>query len=1066
MKKIASLFTLLFLIGCVNVMAQNGETWYNLDASLNGDTINSDNTAVFDDGGPNGDYTRGYDYRVLVESTCAGDTADAVLCIPLGDYNIGRYDTVYIYDGPTINDPLLIKFNSFYASAEGNVFYMSARNTSGYMLIRFRTDIQHPDDTARHFGFRFKFECSKPCENIVPVIDSLYDRVNVDGTIIRDYKMRDVPTSFDTVWEKEYVWIDSLNTYQWVNTDSIIRIDTTGWTLGAFLCQGQCIVLHGHGEYTNRTGWYSPVDSTTTFNWVFTVGDTTSGLGMTRGRTCAFNAVGCYDVHLDITDVNDCKNRVKPVIQVRVAQNPIKTIFDLSTICNDDSLLVNVGYDGDNGTLTLRKIVFRDVVSKTNEVRTFIPDGPRCDVRCYEAPVLFNEFPAGKTIEAASDICSICVNYEHSYMGDYSMSILCPIYDVNTDPNRGKATLKWKETSEIPDGYRAPEGTTGGGGRYTGVPFAGDGHDAWDATNSCNSNNNKNCDSICNPFGVGYDYCFSRNGQYTFVNGDPADNLFPTGAGLANGPTIGATETMPVMQAPFCNAGVPFGPATVTTAKPSNHEEKNDYYIPGDDFSTLVGCPLNGEWNIQICDNFSIDNGWIFNWSMDICNVSAGGGCDYQVSIDSVVWRPDTAATDFYMGEYRGLRINKKISDASAAYISSPDTAGNFKIKLSIYDEFGCQWDTLTKIATVYTPTPHLGNDTILCDVQTMQLDATDKNTSSTYTYNWEPFGETTGIITTTPKTNSDHQYVVEVVNQVTGKQCYGRDTIIVKVNPQPIPNFDPGIFPLEGCEPLTINVVNTTRNGYKYRWVFGDGTYSTLKNPSHSYAAGNYDFKYYVESEAGCKDSLIYPDLIHVYPTPDAQFSWEPTFPTVANPSVQLINNTSHDDGSNLYFWEIQYSNDNPYSFHTLTNNNPTFTWTAAPGEDISGSYTIRLLARSDNYAPSGQHVVCADTLENKILIINDQLVFPNVVTPNGDGINDIFIIKNLVEGLAYPINQLDIFDKWGTRCFHAENISSIDQFWDPNATNAPAGTYFFRFSGKGYQGNMEHNGAIEVLR
>ena len=91
---------------------------------------------------------------------------------------------------------------------------------------------------------------------------------------------------------------------------------------------------------------------------------------------------------------------------------------------------------------------------------------------------------------------------------------------------------------------------------------------------------------------------------------------------------------------------------------------------------------------------------------------------------------------------------------------------------------------------------------------------------------------------------------------------------------------------------------------------------------------------------------------------------------------------------------------------------------------------------------------------------------MFPNVLTPNGDGVNDIFIISNLIEGGAYPINTLDVYDKWGSRIYHAENISSYDQFWDPVRTNTPAGTYFYRFSGKGYQGNIEHNGVIEILK
>ena len=90
--------------------------------------------------------------------------------------------------------------------------------------------------------------------------------------------------------------------------------------------------------------------------------------------------------------------------------------------------------------------------------------------------------------------------------------------------------------------------------------------------------------------------------------------------------------------------------------------------------------------------------------------------------------------------------------------------------------------------------------------------------------------------------------------------------------------------------------------------------------------------------------------------------------------------------------------------------------------------------------------------------------LRFPNLVTPNGDGVNDRFVIGNLVNGMGYPINQLDIYNKWGTRVYHRENISNDEDFWDPK--DMPTGTYFYRFSAKGYNGNIEHNGSIEVVR
>ena len=155
-----------------------------------------------------------------------------------------------------------------------------------------------------------------------------------------------------------------------------------------------------------------------------------------------------------------------------------------------------------------------------------------------------------------------------------------------------------------------------------------------------------------------------------------------------------------------------------------------------------------------------------------------------------------------------------------------------------------------------------------------------------------------------------------------------------------------------------------------------------------------------------------------------------------------------------------------NPYSFHTQTDENPTFTWVSPNGEDPTGTYKIRLIARTDNNAPSGALIQCADTAENSVLLVNDFLQFPNAITPNGDGINDIFEIKNLIDGLGYPNNRLDIYNRWGSCVYHKENITSREDFWDPAATNTPSGTYFFKFTAVGYNGNIERSGSIEVLR
>ena len=94
-----------------------------------------------------------------------------------------------------------------------------------------------------------------------------------------------------------------------------------------------------------------------------------------------------------------------------------------------------------------------------------------------------------------------------------------------------------------------------------------------------------------------------------------------------------------------------------------------------------------------------------------------------------------------------------------------------------------------------------------------------------------------------------------------------------------------------------------------------------------------------------------------------------------------------------------------------------------------------------------------------------DSSLTYPNVVTPNGDGQNDRFVIGGLLENQCYKYNELSIFSREGATVFHKRNITSDSDWWDPAAHHAPDGTYFFIFKAHGIKIHTMHKGIIEVL-
>lgn len=1036
-----SYFILLgLLLGVFAAAAQDIEQ-YPLVAGNHGRIINKSpaGTRIYCDGIDSAHSVgRGYDYWLTVIGDC---TAPNVMTFKIETLNL-RFsesgnpcaDTLFIYDGVDTSAPVLWYATGNNMTPAVRDIYVSPNNVMQALTVRFKVcDDCGPWNHETGRGFRMVAECQKPCEKFTPVLDSIYYKTR-NGIV---YEYGTIKHLFDTT--TRFTWDSIAN-------DSVPFLDSIPFD-GVNLCMGDGIIFTAHCDYSNSTGWYNPSDATSHFLWSMGTGDTIEGDGLASVYYEDYFKVACHDMVLSVTDVEGCEAAIHPQVRVRVAQNPLKTVFTLRDICNRDSLLVNMGYGGDDATLVLDSIQYEDGTSKTNNVRTFIPDGPACPnlPNCFSASVVFNDFPNGRSVTSAADICSICVNYEHSYMGDYDLSIVCP--------NGNEAMLKYKNAPSSGSGIQIPAGTSGGGGRYTGIPYDSS---PWDS----------GCDSINNPFGIGFNYCFSRNKDYTLVNGLPASTPNPLNAGMANGPTSNySSVVMPMIPAGFYAAGTTPTINANNVLDSSNHVEKTNYYTPASDFSDLIGCPLNGEWQIKICDYLNIDNGWVFSFSVDICGVNTDG-CRYQVGIDSLIWLPDTSSQyhDYELGHYRGLEVHRHNDIES--YVLSPDTAGTFPINVFIYDEFGCVWDTSTKITTYWTPTPSLGNDTTLCGVTTTILDATDRHTPTEhYTYMWEPFGQDSSQIVTKYEPGSDIRYVVQVNNTQRSTVCVTRDTIDVKLRSQPYPSFVPVPFTLEGCNPLTLTFDNQTTDGVKHFWDFGDGVTSEQASPTHTYTEGVYDLKYYVSSGDGCKDSLIFDSVIAVYASPKASFSWDPIYPSVLHPVATFTNTTANRTPDIKFFWEMQYNRNNLISVETLTEDSPSYDFsTFAEAGEVAGSYTARLIARTDNMAPSGNVIYCRDTMENTILLVNDFLQFPNVVTPNGDGVNDKFVIINLLDGLAYPVNTFDVYNKWGTRVFHRENISSEEDFWDP--IDVPAGTYFYRFSARGYNGNIEHNGAVEVIK
>lgn len=1011
MKK--CILIILYILSMYNIYCQNQETKTISELNGNNYYLTTVGLRLTDsDNGVNNNYGSNENYIVTFYDTNCQEPYR--LTFMVDEFDIHNDDTLFIYDGSSINSPLLYKGNNS-NSCLFDRFYAS----SGVITIRFKSN-----EVNNGNGFLINILCSKPCQKIILSWDSIFYKT-VDGI--------DIPKHLTYGFDLDSVFVDSV----------FIGFDTIHWQ-SFDICYGDRIGIPVNVEFPENNLYYTQSTDFTKFIWNFGDGDAINRIGENIGRHY-YSVVQGYDIIVTVEDSAGCTSKHSLNGRVRIARNPIKTIFDLPTICNTSYATISVGV-GSEATIIIQPLEFIKEAMKENVARTFVPDGPRCEEQCYYSPVMFTEFPSGRRIESASDICAICVNLEHEYMGDVEISIICP--------EQQKAVIKYK-----PDAYydivlqqwENPGG--GGGGKYFGLPYGGNDHFTWDG-----SGTNGYCDSLYNIPGIGWNYCWSLNDDYGYWdenrnnNADISNAIYVVNNASQVNVTYDFGTTLP--NGYIMNGNGP-GIKTFNVTDSSLRTEKLGFYKPSTDFSTLIGCSLNGEWNIEVCDTWEQDNGWVFGWSMEICNINTSDWT-YNVGIDTVLWSERTP----------GVCIETE--NSTQGIVTTPDTAGYFLLNVSIIDSFGCVWDTVTGITSVWTPQPSLGNDTMMCDDESLLLNADDgRDYKYNYSYIWSPTYETTSTINSLKSGGVITKYEVEVTNTMDGLRCSNRDDIIIDVAPKPIPNFSFKNLPfVEGCEPFHIEINNKTIGAIEHYWVFGDGHISNEMSPQHTYYAGTYDFEYYAISERGCIDSIKYNNFVNVYATPQSKFSWEPEIPTVQHPVIQFHNLTMPHNSDNIYYWKIQYDKDINNSVTTLKEYEPSYIFKSFDGTPISGQYNIELISITKNLAPSGNYIFCGDTSSNKILLINDFLQFPNVVTPNNDGINDIFEIKNLITEIGFQQNELYIYNRWGKLIYHINNITTIEDFWNPAITNSPDGTYFYRFTAKGYTGDIQRNGVIEVFR
>lgn len=256
---------------------------------------------------------------------------------------------------------------------------------------------------------------------------------------------------------------------------------------------------------------------------------------------------------------------------------------------------------GSRRTVTFGYMTTHDVVvghegtTLGHSERIFLPDGVPCGtLGCsYRSHVNFTAFATGATITSVEDIKYVRVNMEHSWVGDIYIGVTCPNgqrASLLKYSNNGASSC----TSTIPSNHR---GWSAGNNVEMGT-YLGDPQDGENSMHKCDSS------ALGNEHGEGWNYCWSNNttSGYSYAHASASDDGIIYRYGHAHGGKIDSSDV----------------------------GARTNFYHPDQNFSSLIGCPLNGDWYIEVLDGWSGDNGYIFEWELALNDALIPDDCEVE----------------------------------------------------------------------------------------------------------------------------------------------------------------------------------------------------------------------------------------------------------------------------------------------------------------------------------------------------------------------------------------------------------------------------------------------------
>ncbi|PSR04883.1 MAG: hypothetical protein BRD50_02570 [Bacteroidetes bacterium SW_11_45_7] len=385
--------------------------------------------------------------------------------------------------------------------------------------------------------------------------------------------------------------------------------------------------------------------------------------------------------------------------------------------------------------------------------------------------------------------------------------------------------------------------------------------------------------------------------------------------------------------------------------------------------------------------------------------------------------------------------------DGDSSMMENPtyeyDTFGTYTVTLTAISDSGCVGKFTDEVEVYPEPKAAFQADNV-CDGKPVEFNNNSSIPVGVNNYNWD-FDDGDGSVANEP----DHLYDAPGTYNVTlvatsDNGCTDSVTSSVRVYPVPEAGFE--VDNVCDGDTVVFNDTSSILSGsLSYHWDFDYQpslapdtiNTSTEANPTWVYdEPGFYRVYQNVTSDKGCVDTARNNLYVHALPEIDAGKDTTISY----GYSTVLEAESNRNDNNADFFWEPNESLSSPMVLQP----------TAQPFEDTEYQITV-----TDSNGCVSKDEVFVKVVKDYVFDVN------NAFSPNGDGVNDEFVVGN---ARNYDDFEIRIYNRWGNLVYQSDNYQND---WDGTSSNGeelPDGTYYYviRFDGS----DKLFKGSVSILR